>query len=296
MLLGEKYRIERVVAFGGMSTVYQAKDVTLGRRVALKVLPEGLEIDSPFAIRFQREVQVAGSIVHPNVVTILDAGRDKRGYRFMAMELLDGESLASRITETPLPPLRFAARVARHTLEGLAAAHALEVIHRDIKPENIVLIGAHERPGVKLIDFGVSKVDDEWGKLTSLGDVIGTPYYLSPEAARGAKVDHRTDIWAVGVLLYEMITGELPFRGPTLLSTIAAIIDRTPDTPSRVRPDIPAELDAVVLRALARNPDQRFQTATDMREALDEIGTSLSGAQRQSLWRMRPVKRARQAS
>lgn len=266
--LGGRYRLDRLIATGGMGIVYEAWDLGMQRRVALKVLDERSDKDSKRARRFQREVQVTGGIAHANVVTIYDAGRDEEGFRFMAMELLPGPTLAAHLEATPQPPLAFAAAVAGHVLDGLSAAHALGVVHRDIKPDNLVLCGTADAPSVKLIDFGVSKFDDHWGSMTD-GLVLGTPLYLSPEQIQGAVVDARSDIWAVGVVLYEMLTGQTPFAAGTVLGTLTAISSRDPKPPSELRPDVPPALDAVAMRALSRSADERFESADEMSLALE---------------------------
>ncbi|MBW2462594.1 MAG: serine/threonine protein kinase [Deltaproteobacteria bacterium] len=251
-----------------MGIVYDAWDLGMERRVALKVLDERSDKDSKRARRFQREVQVTGGIAHSNVVTVYDAGRDKRGFRFMAMELLGGPTLAAHLEDTPRPPLSFAAAVAGQVLDGLSAAHVHGVVHRDIKPDNLVFCGAAHAPAVKLIDFGVSKFDDHWGSMTD-GLVLGTPLYLSPEQTHGAAVDARSDIWAVGVVLYEMLTGQTPFAAGTVLGTLTAISTRDPKRPSELRPDVPPALDALVMKAMSRSVDARFESADEMSLALE---------------------------
>ena len=267
-VLGGRYRLDRLIATGGMGVVYEAWDLGMERQVALKVLDERSDKDSKRARRFQREVQVTGGIAHPNVVTIYDAGRDEEGYRFMAMELLPGPTLAAHLEDRPRPSLAFAAAVAGHVLDGLSAAHALGVVHRDIKPDNLVLCGSAHAPALKLIDFGVSKYDDHWGSMTD-GLVLGTPLYLSPEQIHGAVVDARSDVWAVGVVLYEMLTGETPFAAATVLGTLTAISSRVPKLPSALRPDVPPALDAVVMKALSRSADERFESADEMSLAIE---------------------------
>ena len=268
LVIDGKYRLDRLIGRGGMGVVYEAENLRLGRRVAVKVLLRGHEAGSAARKRFEREAKAAGTIGHPNVVQVFDVGVMPDGVPFMVMELLSGQSLAKMLSvRGALDPEKSRA-IAMQVCAGLQAVHEAQVIHRDLKPDNVFLTTA----GVKLVDFGVSKAFDETMSLTKTGMVVGTPYYLSPEQARGEKdVDHRVDLWAAGVVLYEMLTGTLPFQGANYNALIAKILTSRPPRPSTLRPKLSAAIDEVVMRALAFAPEDRYQSARAMRRALDAI-------------------------
>ncbi len=264
-----RYAIESVVGEGGMGTVYSARHVTLSRTMAVKVLRADLARETELAARFVQEAQATAAIKHPNIVSISDYGRlpDLRPY--YVMELLKGRTLASVIKGgVPLPP-RMAARIAMAIAEGLEAAHEAGVIHRDLKPENVFLLDAEARE-VRIVDFGAALIVGA-SRLTRQGVVFGTPHYMSPEQAAGKSVDHRVDIYALGVILYEMITGRVPFEGDTYMGVLTQHMFATPKPPSEVSPELDGKLgpiEAVVLRALEKDPNARYATMQEVASAI----------------------------
>jgi serine/threonine protein kinase len=265
--LGGRYEILRRIGEGGMGAVYEARHTVIGRKVAIKVLLERLLEKRELVRRLLQEARMASSIGHENIVDVLDFGSTDDGRAFVAMEYLEGESLASLLhREAPLPVAR-ALAIARQVVSALGAAHAKGIVHRDIKPENVFIVQRGENDFVKVVDFGVSKAvrTAEEGmdslRLTRTGVLLGTPLYMSPEQARGDdEVDARTDVWAVGILLYECLTGDVPFRANNYLRVIAQVLSTEIVSPSVLRPelDIPASVDGLVMHALARDPNQRF--------------------------------------
>ena len=280
--LAERYRVEKKIGHGGMGMVYRARHEALDKPVAIKVIRSDLAANELNVVRFEREAKAAASLDHEHVVDVIDYGHTDDGKAYMVMELLEGSPLdVENRRRGPLPAGRSTA-IAYQIAKGLKEAHQAGVIHRDLKSPNVFLIDRDGRDLVKLLDFGISKiseVDSTDVQLTSTGMVMGTPNYLSPEQAKGAKdLDHRVDIYALGVIFYEMLTGELPFAGANVLELAYKHISEKPVPPSRKRPDldIPRELDEIVLRCLAKNPDDRFQDAPAFIEALPDPAT-LSG-------------------
>ncbi|HYG69095.1 MAG TPA: serine/threonine-protein kinase, partial [Anaeromyxobacteraceae bacterium] len=248
---------------GGMGTVYLCEHVLLRRRVAVKVLRDELVRDPELVERFRNEAVAASRIGGDHVVDVLDLGRTADGAYYYVMEALDGRSLGAVLREDgPLQVGRALGLVAQ-VCRALSAAHARGVVHRDLKPENVfVVVGDDGAERAKVIDFGISRVDAPGGggRLTRAGAIIGTPEYMSPEQAAGTAVDHRADVYGTGVLLYELLTGALPLEGETPLATLVAHQSRIPDPPSTRRAGIPPDVDAVVLRALAKRPEDRFDS------------------------------------
>jgi len=260
------YRIVSRLGQGGMGVVYLAEDTLLDRRVALKVLPPDLAADPERMHRFVQEAKLASALNHPNVAYIHGIGQDG-DLRFLAMEYVEGEPLSARIQAGPLKIdeiLRIGAQVA----DALEAAHAKGIIHRDIKPANLMLTG---RGHVKVLDFGLAKLEkptrgksDDTQLLTSTGLVLGTVQYMSPEQALGRDVDHRADIFSLGVVLYEMVTARLPFGGSNASETMARILQSQPDAMARFNYEIPEEFERVVRKCLEKDPERRYQSARDL--------------------------------
>jgi serine/threonine protein kinase/Tfp pilus assembly protein PilF len=265
------YRIESLIGVGGMGEVYLARDERLGRKAALKLLPESLTTDETQLSRFKNEARTASGLNHPNILTVYEIGAEG-DVQFIATEFIEGITLRASLERgriNPHPALEIAVQVA----SALAAAHDAGVVHRDIKPENIML-----RPDgyVKVLDFGIAKLteqkpgsDDHTVETTALlqtrpGLVLGTAHYMSPEQARGQKVDARSDIWSLGVVLYEMVAGSPPFRGETPSDCIAAILTTEPPPLSGVLPDVPPKLESILQKALRKNSDERYQTIKEM--------------------------------
>ena len=266
-VLSERYRLEQKLGSGGMSTVYLARDETLERWVAAKVLHREIS-DQPDQIeRFRREARAVAQVSHPNVVAVIDAGEDG-GRPYIVFEYCDGETLKERIERLGKLPLDEAAAYAIEVGRGLQAAHARRLVHRDVKPQN-VLIDSEGR--AKVTDFGIARELEQDG-LTATGRVLGTTDYVSPEQAMGHGVDARSDIYSLGVLLYEMLTGEVPFRAENLVGVaMKHVNERMPDVQAK-RPEVSSALAAVVERATEKNPDKRYP---DMNAMLTDLESAL---------------------
>ncbi len=267
-VLDSRYRITRKLGEGGMGLVYEATHVFLKTRVALKVLRADAS-DRESIERLKREAQAASAIGHPNIVDVRDFGQLPDGSTYVVMELIDGVDLLTEIRREPMSWER-ARHIALQIAEALGAAHAQGIVHRDLKPENILLTTRDAEPDfVKLVDFGIARVQGAT-KLTAAGRVMGTPEYMAPEQCAGIDVDHRADVYALGVLLYEMVTATLPFYDADLVRLLRLQIKEPPVPPSKVKPeaDLPLELEAIILRCLAKRPSQRFQSMEDVAEAL----------------------------
>src|SRR5574337_543530 len=255
LILGDRYRLLSRIGEGGMGTVYLAEHVALGKRVAVKVLRPEYSRDEELSRRFEQEARAASQIGHQNIVDVVDFGRTPGGSLYFVMEALEGESLARLIHREGALPLQRALRVLAQICQALGAAHARGVVHRDLKPENVLLVPRDDGGDlVKVLDFGISKTHGvpEGGRITRAGSIIGTPEYMAPEQAMAGPVDHRCDVYAFGVLAYEMLTGTLPFQGETQLATLLKHQGEPPQPPSLRRPDLPPEVDALVLRALVK--------------------------------------------
>jgi beta-lactam-binding protein with PASTA domain/predicted Ser/Thr protein kinase len=260
-----RYRIVRKLGAGGMADVYLAEDQELGRRVAIKILNDRHAADDSFIERFRREAKNAAGLSHPNIVSIYDRG-EAEGTYYIAMEFLDGRSLKELIVSRGPAPIKTAVEYARQILAAIGSAHRHGIIHRDIKPHN-VLVGPEGR--LKVTDFGIARSGAS--QMTEVGSIIGTAQYLSPEQARGAPVDQTSDLYSVGVVLYELLTGQVPFTGDTPLEIAMKHLSEPPRPPSELRPEVPHDLDLVVLRALAKDPSDRYGSAEEMDADLDRV-------------------------
>ena len=272
-VLDRKYRIVRVIGVGGMGTVYEAEHIVISRHVALKVLSPEFVGRPETVERFFREAKAASSIGHPNIIDIYDVGREDDDTVYIVMELLKGMNLADCIDcEKRLAPTASAA-IAAQVLSALRAAHEKGIVHRDLKADNVFLaVDSRDRQEVKLLDFGIAKVGKTGTHglgLTRDGDVVGTPYYLSPEQARGLRdVDARIDIWGVGVILYEMMTGELPYTGENYNEVLGKILLEEPKPMLEIMPDLPPELVRITEKAMHKDRDLRYPSAAAMLEDL----------------------------
>src|SRR5881227_918989 len=260
-----RYRILRKLGTGGMANVYLAEDQELGRRVAIKILNERHAGDEQFVERFRREAKNAASLSQQNIVSIYDRG-EAEGTYYIAMEYLDGRSLKELILARGPAPTSVAVDYARQILSALRFAHRNGIVHRDIKPHN-VLVDPEGR--VKVTDFGIARAGAS--QMTEVGSIVGTAQYLSPEQARGTAVDQRSDIYSVGIVLYELLTGTLPFNGDTPVEIAMKHLSTVPEAPSARRPDIPRDLDLIVMRALAKDPDDRYASAEEMDADLERF-------------------------
>src|SRR5664279_53890 len=266
----KRYVIKRKLGSGGMAIVYLAEDQELGRLVALKLLDDRHASDEQFVERFRREAQSAAGLNHPNIVSIFDRGHAAGTY-YIAMEYLDGRTLKELLVRNGPTPIPIAIDYARQILGGLAFAHRNGIIHRDIKPHNIV-VGSDGR--LKVTDFGIARSGAS--QMTEAGSIVGTAQYLSPEQARGAAVDPRSDLYSLGIVLYEMLTGKVPFTGDTPVEIAMKHLSEIPEPPSTLRPEISHDLDAVVMRALAKDPDQRYGSAEEMDAELARVARGLA--------------------
>jgi serine/threonine-protein kinase len=284
-LVANRYLVADVLGAGGLCTVYRAEDLRRQRDVALKVLPADKAQTKEFAARFQREVNTAKRIDHPNVAAITDSGELPGGAMYLVMELLKGTLLSNALTDGRMPSAR-ALVIARQMLVGLGKAHELGVVHRDVKPHNVMLVDVGGLETVKLFDFGIASNERAAIQLTMPGTAFGTPEYIAPEQAMGQKVDVRADLYAVGVVLYEMLAGRLPFVCKDDIAFLRAHIKEVPQPPSRVTPEakIAADVDALVLRALAKDPSARFATAAEMIAAIDRAAGHKPLERKRSFW------------
>ncbi len=282
-VLDQKYRIVRLVGEGGMGAVYEAEHTFLGKHVAIKVLAADFAGDADAIRRFYREAQAAARIGHENICEVSDVGQTSAGLPYIVMQLLQGRTLSVTIAESAPLPVGRVVDIASQALEALGAAHAAGIVHRDMKPDNIFLTRVAGRDDfVKLLDFGISKVRVAGAKtkLTQDGTIMGTPQYMSPEQARGeSDVDGRVDIWAVGVILFEMLTGRIPFDGENYNKILFHVLAAPIPGVRSLRPGISSEVEAVVLRAMERDLDRRFNTARELADALQSawMGSAESG-------------------
>jgi serine/threonine protein kinase len=269
-LLGGRYEISSTLGRGGMAEVYLGTDHVLGRPIAVKVLGSQFSKDNSFVARFRREAQSAAALNHPNVVSVFDTGSDD-GTHFIVMEYVQGKTLSQVIRQAgPLMPER-AVEIVIAVAEALAFAHRNGIIHRDVKPGNIMLTPSGD---VKVMDFGIARATAS-ESLTQTATVLGTATYFSPEQAQGEAVDARSDIYSLGCVLYEMLTGQPPFTGETPVSVAYKHVKEEPVPPSRLNRDVPPDLDAIVLKCLAKNPANRYQSADELVQDLERQRSGL---------------------
>lgn len=272
-LLDDRYWLEATIGHGGMGVVYRAVDRTMARPVAVKVVrtSDGAPMDEEMVGRFLREAKNTARLHHENIVEVFDMGRTAEGDLYLVMELLEGESLSVRLRRGERLDKNAAVHIARQICAALHVAHAAGIVHRDLKPANVMLVRRGEDAHfVKVLDFGVAKsyAPDQTTKLTRSGMLVGTIEYMAPEQILGRRVDARTDIYSLGIVLYKMLTGKAPFRDGGVPSLIHAHLHVTPPPPSSLDPSIPPVLDAVTMRCIQKRPQDRFPTMGDLSDAL----------------------------
>ncbi len=271
VVLVDRYELGPVLGQGGMAKVHQGLDRQLGRQVAIKVLAPPFDRDREFVERFQREARAAAGLSHPNIVAVFDSGSDD-GTHYIVTELVEGETLADRLRRDGPMPQAEAVAVAVDIARALAAAHERGLIHRDIKPGNVMLLPDGR---VKVVDFGIARAAGS-DTLTNTGVVLGSTAYLSPEQASGQPVDERADLYALGCVLYEMLTGRVPFSADTPIATMYRHVNEDPPPPSTFAP-IPSELEDIVMRALEKDPKRRFASASELEAALLAVPLARGG-------------------
>ena len=265
-LLGSRYEIIKKIGNGGMATVYKAKDLVLKRYVAVKILREEYTTDNEFIKRFNTEAESAASLTHPNIVSVYDVGKEGNLY-YIVMELIKGKTLKEIIVEDGRMGWKWSVKIAKQIAQALETAHRNNIIHRDIKPHNIIIT---EDGTAKVTDFGIAKAVSN-STITAFGTTIGSVHYFSPEHARGGYTDAKSDLYSLGVVLYEMVTGRVPFDADTPVSVALKHMQEKPVPPIELNPAIPQSLNDLILKAMEKDPNMRYSTATEMIEDLDKI-------------------------
>jgi serine/threonine-protein kinase len=276
------YEIKSVVAEGGMGKVYLAEHPFMGRRAAIKILRGMYLEDKTMVARFVNEARAANAIHHPNIVEIIDVGYLPDGPPYLMMEFLEGETLGMRLNRLGRLSPAESVRIIDQAASALEAAHAAAIVHRDLKPDNLFVVPDASSPGderLKVVDFGIAKLETPGmgESVRTTGVVLGTPNYMSPEQCRGAGVDQRTDIYALGAILYQMLCGKPPFVSEAQIDVMMMHVVRIPTAPRELFPEIPDYLDQIVMRALAKNPDDRFASMSELRAALVAVPTGPDG-------------------
>ena len=281
-VLDGAYRLTQLVSQGGMGTVYEAVQLRLDRRVAVKVMAAELSENKEALARFRREVKITSKLAHPHIVQLLDFGTTDRGQPFLVTEFLEGEDLEERLRRYERLPLPFAMDIARQVVSALAAIHAKGVVHRDLKPGNVFLVPIQGGADVvKLVDFGISKLQAASTQLTHAPSMLGTPEYMSPEqaSARSDAVDHRTDQWALGCLLWRMLAGAPPFSGRDLNGLLNSIVHDEPPLLVALAPRLTPDIEAVLRRALSKRQAARYPTVLAFWRALENVAKRARGAE-----------------
>jgi serine/threonine-protein kinase len=264
-VLSDRYEVEELVGTGGMSSVFRAHDRLLDRKVALKVLHQQFTDDAEYVERFRREARAVAALSHPNIVTVIDRG-EHEGRQFIVFEYIDGENLKALIERRGPAPVTTALELALQIAHGLSFAHQQGLVHRDVKPQNVLLNGDGQ---AKVTDFGIARSLDVQHGMTQTGTVLGTSDYIAPEQAQGQRIDEHTDVYSLGVVLYEMLTNEVPFPGENFVAVAMRHINEPPPAIRDKRPDVSPRLEAAVQRAMAKRPEDRFQTMADFCRELE---------------------------
>src|SRR3954454_22740551 len=295
-VLSDRYELEELVGTGGMSSVYRAHDRLLDRKVALKVLHEQYMADEDYVERFRREARAVAALSHPNIVTVIDRG-EHNGRQFIVFEYVAGENLKQLISRRGPAPVTTAIELGLQISRALSFAHQQGLVHRDVKPQNVLLNGEGE---AKVTDFGIARSLDVQHGMTQTGTVLGTSDYIAPEQAQGQRVDEQTDVYSLGVVLYELLTNEVPFPAENFVAVAMRHINEPPPSVRAVRADVSPRLDAAVRRAMAKNPADRFQTMAELAEELEAClaevadgGVTLRNARVRVRRRAAPQRRGR---
>jgi serine/threonine-protein kinase len=272
-VLAGRYELEELVGTGGMSGVYRAHDRLLDRKVALKILHSHHAVDPEYVERFRREARAVATLSHPNVVTVIDRG-EQDGREFIVFEYVDGENLKHLIERSGPLPVERALELAIQVARGLAVAHREGLVHRDVKPQNVLLNGDGQ---AKVTDFGIARALDVQRGVTQTGTVLGTSDYIAPEQAQGLRADEQSDVYSLGVVLYELLTKQVPFPGENFVAVAMRHINEPPPSVRERRPDVPARVDAAVRRAMAKEPSDRFASMPDFGRELEACLAELQG-------------------
>jgi tRNA A-37 threonylcarbamoyl transferase component Bud32 len=274
-VLSDRYELEELVGTGGMSSVYRAHDRLLDRKVALKVLHQHYTDDDEYVERFKREARSVATLSHPNIVTVIDRG-EHEGRQFIVFEYVEGENLKRLIERRGPAPVSTALELAMQIARGLSFAHQQGLVHRDVKPQNVLMNGDGQ---AKVTDFGIARSLDVKQGMTQTGTVLGTSDYIAPEQAQGQRVDEHTDVYSLGVVLYEMLLNEVPFPGENFVAVAMRHINEEPPSIRAKRPDVPVRVEAAVHRAMAKDPQERFQTMSEFCHELEACLAEEQGTQ-----------------
>jgi serine/threonine-protein kinase len=291
-VLADRYELEELVGAGGMSSVFRAHDRLLDRKVALKILHQHYSGDDEYVERFRREARAVAALSHPNIVTVIDRG-DHDGRQFIVFEYVEGENLKRLIERRGPAPVATALELGMQIARGLSFAHQQGLIHRDVKPQNVLLNGDGR---AKVTDFGIARSLDVQHGMTQTGTVLGTSDYIAPEQAQGQRVDEHTDVYSLGVVLYELLTTEVPFPGENFVAVAMRHINEPPPPIRDKRPDVPPRVEAAIQKAMAKRPEDRFPTMADFCRELEACLNDLQGAGTQVAPALAPPKRHRRVS
>jgi serine/threonine-protein kinase len=272
--LNDAYRVVRLIGEGAMGGIYEARQLRLDKRVAIKVMTRELAVNGDALLRFHREAEITSQLGHPNIISVFDFGTTQSGQPYLVMEYLEGEDLANRLHRKKTLPLRAAVRITKQVASALAETHAKGVVHRDLKPANLFLVRVQGEDFAKVLDFGISKVRAASTALTNASMLMGTPMYMAPEQAKGeSELDHLIDEWALACITFEMLAGRPPFMGDDTSALLYQVVHEAPPRLSNFVKDLPGEVEGVILRALSKQPGDRFPDVTTFARALEAAAT-----------------------